>query len=212
MVSKASEDLPLPERPVRTIRLSRGRVRSMFLRLCSLAPRISMVSCGTCYLAYPEAVVRPPPLCRRAAASGDEHVYVTRQEVPRPVPVCGPAHGNREASGLRGPNRSRRIRGVEFQTGGCPGLAGSFRERAGTHRRRGGADLEGGRLGPAAGDAATRQKSDGGNCEGRVDSHRTKSTRQLAPDSRFSRAGADRGETAQQSSGARGREEPRAGP
>src|ERR1039458_3320327 len=94
----------------------------------------------------------------------------------------------------------------------CPGLAGSFRERAGTHRRRGGADLEGGRLGPAAGDAATRQKSDGGNCEGRVDSHRTKSTRQLAPDSRFSRAGADRGETAQQSSGARGREEPRSGP
>jgi hypothetical protein len=51
-------------------------------------------------------------------------------------------------------------------------LAGSFRERAGTHRRRGGADLDGGRLGPAAGDAATRQKSDRGYREGRVDSHR----------------------------------------
>src|ERR1019366_1798619 len=105
MVSKASEDLPLPERPVRTIRLSRGRVRSMFLRLCSLAPRISMVSCGTCYLAYPEAVVRPPPLCRRAAASGDEHVYVTRQEVPRPVPSRGTVAGvggARWATGLRG--------------------------------------------------------------------------------------------------------------
>src|ERR1035437_10902714 len=60
MVSKASDDLPLPERPVRTIRLSLGRVRSMFLRLCSLAPRMSMVSCGTCYLAYPEPVLRPP--------------------------------------------------------------------------------------------------------------------------------------------------------
>src|SRR5262245_27770732 len=42
MVSKASEDLPEPDRPVSTTNWSRGRSRSMFLRLCSRAPRIEM--------------------------------------------------------------------------------------------------------------------------------------------------------------------------
>src|SRR6476646_8707096 len=40
MVSKASEDLPEPDRPVKTTSLSRGISRSMFLRLCSRAPRM----------------------------------------------------------------------------------------------------------------------------------------------------------------------------
>src|SRR5581483_11818520 len=40
MVSKASEDLPEPDRPVNTTRLSRGMATSMFLRLCSRAPRM----------------------------------------------------------------------------------------------------------------------------------------------------------------------------
>src|SRR6185312_12196320 len=44
MVSKASEDLPEPDRPVITISRSRGRSRSMFLRLCVRAPRMRMVS------------------------------------------------------------------------------------------------------------------------------------------------------------------------
>src|SRR5690606_380742 len=35
-------DLPEPESPVNTTRLSRGRSRSTFLRLCSRAPRIEM--------------------------------------------------------------------------------------------------------------------------------------------------------------------------
>jgi hypothetical protein len=39
-VSKASEDLPDPERPVMTISFSRGRSTSMFLRLWVRAPRI----------------------------------------------------------------------------------------------------------------------------------------------------------------------------
>src|ERR687885_751525 len=47
MVSNASEDLPLPLSPVTTTSRSRGRLRSMFLRLCCRAPRISMVSRGT---------------------------------------------------------------------------------------------------------------------------------------------------------------------
>src|SRR5215470_4018155 len=42
MVSKASEDLPEPERPVNTTSLSRGISTSMFLRLCSRAPRMVM--------------------------------------------------------------------------------------------------------------------------------------------------------------------------
>src|SRR5215510_9409368 len=40
MVSKASEDLPEPERPVNTTSRSRGIATSIFLRLCSRAPRI----------------------------------------------------------------------------------------------------------------------------------------------------------------------------
>src|SRR5215510_3655445 len=43
MVSKASEDLPEPERPVNTISRSRGISTSMFLRLCSRAPRMAMM-------------------------------------------------------------------------------------------------------------------------------------------------------------------------
>src|ERR1700677_103711 len=42
MVSKASDDLPEPERPVNTTSLSRGIARSTFLRLCSRAPRTTM--------------------------------------------------------------------------------------------------------------------------------------------------------------------------
>src|SRR5579864_4366137 len=42
MVSKASEDLPEPDRPVNTTSWSRGMATSTFLRLCSRAPRMAM--------------------------------------------------------------------------------------------------------------------------------------------------------------------------
>src|SRR5579862_4678613 len=42
MVSKASEDLPLPDGPVNTTSERLGMSRSIFLRLCSSAPRTSM--------------------------------------------------------------------------------------------------------------------------------------------------------------------------
>src|ERR1700744_5252555 len=42
MVSKASEDLPDPDRPVSTVRVSRGLSTSIFLRLCARAPRMEM--------------------------------------------------------------------------------------------------------------------------------------------------------------------------
>src|SRR5436309_10141923 len=44
MVSKASEDFPDPESPVKTISFSRGSSRETFFRLCSRAPRITSVS------------------------------------------------------------------------------------------------------------------------------------------------------------------------
>src|SRR5208282_2161655 len=44
MVSKASEDFPEPESPVITTSRSRGISRSMFLRLCSRAPLMTILS------------------------------------------------------------------------------------------------------------------------------------------------------------------------
>lgn len=49
MVSNASDDLPLPESPVKTISLSRGRVTLTFLRLCSFAPLIIILSLAMFY-------------------------------------------------------------------------------------------------------------------------------------------------------------------
>src|SRR5688572_26036541 len=46
MVSKASDDLPDPDTPVMTTNLLRGTTTSMFLRLCSRAPRMTMESIG----------------------------------------------------------------------------------------------------------------------------------------------------------------------
>src|SRR5689334_4044117 len=43
MVSKARLDLPEPESPVTTTSLSRGISTDMFLRLCTRAPRTSML-------------------------------------------------------------------------------------------------------------------------------------------------------------------------
>src|SRR5712691_10551485 len=45
MVSKASDDFPEPDSPVKTTSLSRGIVRSMSLRLCSRAPLITISVC-----------------------------------------------------------------------------------------------------------------------------------------------------------------------
>src|SRR6267143_3017063 len=45
MVSKASDDFPEPDSPVKTTSLSRGMVRSMSFRLCSRAPLITISVC-----------------------------------------------------------------------------------------------------------------------------------------------------------------------
>src|SRR5262249_7881048 len=44
MVSKASEDLPDPETPITTVRELCGTSKSMFLRLCTRAPRTTIFS------------------------------------------------------------------------------------------------------------------------------------------------------------------------
>src|SRR5437879_6408776 len=44
MVSKASDDLPEPDKPVMTTRLLRGMSTSMFLRLWTRAPRTAIQS------------------------------------------------------------------------------------------------------------------------------------------------------------------------
>src|SRR3989442_7653760 len=44
MVSKARDDLPDPDRPVKTMSRLRGSTRSMCLRLCSAAPLMTMES------------------------------------------------------------------------------------------------------------------------------------------------------------------------
>src|SRR6202035_5401055 len=50
MVSKASEDLPEPDRPVNTTSRSRGISRSISLRLCSRAPRMAMTRGSRAFL------------------------------------------------------------------------------------------------------------------------------------------------------------------
>src|SRR3989475_9451846 len=50
MVSKASDDFPEPDSPVKTTSLSRGMVRSMSCRLCSRAPLITI---SVCCVAFP---------------------------------------------------------------------------------------------------------------------------------------------------------------
>src|SRR5215210_712215 len=50
MVSKASEDLPLPERPVTTTMTSRGSETVMSFRLCSRAPRTTIWLSAICFL------------------------------------------------------------------------------------------------------------------------------------------------------------------
>src|SRR5215207_4358388 len=69
MVSKASEDLPEPDKPVNTTSRSRGISTSTFFRLCSRAPRmvIARVADALCWrfarstssiTAFPGALMR----------------------------------------------------------------------------------------------------------------------------------------------------------
>src|SRR5688500_17613555 len=52
MVSNASEDFPEPDSPVITVSLSRGIETSMFLRLCSRAPRMNNASSAIAWVSW----------------------------------------------------------------------------------------------------------------------------------------------------------------
>src|SRR6202521_2743972 len=68
MVSKASDDFPEPDSPVKTTSLSRGMVRSMSFRLCSRAPLITISVCwptlpaGGSFLSATDACPHPAGL------------------------------------------------------------------------------------------------------------------------------------------------------
>src|SRR5450759_2503932 len=75
MVSKASDDLPDPESPVKTTSLSRGIDSVTFLRLCSRAPRMVIWSVGMDSCLFLVSCDR-----KRSARGGDQ----------LPVPVVDP--------------------------------------------------------------------------------------------------------------------------
>src|SRR5919206_2560183 len=68
MVSKASDDFPDPDRPVKTISRSRGSSMLTFLRLCSRAPRtISVSDMGSRRLTgFPELALQVADLVAQA--------------------------------------------------------------------------------------------------------------------------------------------------
>src|SRR6266536_1535322 len=79
MVSKASDDLPDPDSPVKTIRALRGRSRWTFFRLCSRAPRTTRRS----------VTLRVSlPLCQGGSSNRPRSLYAaTRQRL---FPVVAP--------------------------------------------------------------------------------------------------------------------------
>src|SRR5438128_3073184 len=85
MVSNASDDLPDPDSPVKTISLSRGMDRVTFFRLCSRAPRMVIWSVGIRTLGY-------PLLSRdRKRSAGGGHELLPRPFDPALRDRCPPA-------------------------------------------------------------------------------------------------------------------------
>src|SRR5438445_489728 len=88
MVSKASEYFPEPDSRVITTCWSRGISRSMFLRLCSRAPRITIRSLAMA-LYY---TARGP----RQGGGGERRVGPHRAGPPRQVPTVQGDRGERD--------------------------------------------------------------------------------------------------------------------
>ena len=89
MVSKASDDLPEPDRPVKTISLSRGSSMAMFLRLCSRAPRTTRESDTATRLAGPAPRTNACSSQRRRSAGRSR----PHDRVPRRAHQLGSADG-----------------------------------------------------------------------------------------------------------------------
>src|SRR3712207_5349419 len=91
MVSKAKEDLPLPERPVTTTITSRGRETVTSFRLCSRAPRTTIWLSAIAHHPFSFSPTGKYTAPQREAKEPDcsERNFSTR----RPVydrPVCHP--------------------------------------------------------------------------------------------------------------------------
>src|SRR5579875_671754 len=91
MVSKARLLLPEPERPVMTTSLSRGMVTSIFFKLCSRAPRMTILSCGILI----SALFRPRSRGRLVRQQGAEekerqtyHQYYSYKQTEIKRPPC----------------------------------------------------------------------------------------------------------------------------
>src|SRR3954468_14444948 len=132
MVSKASDDLPEPDSPVNTTSLSRGIVRSTFLRLCSRAPRI--------------AITRACPCASAARSKRSSILAIWSFELPsfarrRPV-------GNGLCSALppqnHGTNRSRIKPRTDEEQGASSSLHPGAAQRLSECSRRGILGLSGG--------------------------------------------------------------------
>src|ERR1700683_5548246 len=87
MVSNASEDLPEPETPVTTVNVLCRTSKSMFLRLCTRAPRTTMLSVDMLFVNMDrEAVARPiSPAGTHSGASARtaESFYYTAAKNPQ---------------------------------------------------------------------------------------------------------------------------------
>src|SRR6478735_12538534 len=94
MVSKASDDLPEPDSPVKTMSWLRGRSTSTFLRLWTRAPRTVIQSCD---MSNSREILRLPKLLVYHAVSQPgvlepvEEVERQPQQEPDPEPLPGRA-------------------------------------------------------------------------------------------------------------------------
>src|SRR4029079_5070898 len=105
MVSNASDDLPEPDRPVITTSLSRGISTSMFLRLCSRAPLMTIFFMS-------DGGAGPPTIHTLRAKVALQPQRVGRTDFQHAYPITSAAtvfgvFGGRFA-GLRVSNPSRR--------------------------------------------------------------------------------------------------------
>src|ERR1700690_1403701 len=98
MVSNASDDLPLPLKPVKTTSLSRGIESERFLRLCSRAPPIFMNSLLTVVKFQIERI------CNSTSKQRGCKVGVVAKDLkphPHPGPLpsrCGSGEGEKFAA------------------------------------------------------------------------------------------------------------------
>src|SRR5947208_13051742 len=114
MVSNASDDLPEPDRPVRTISLSRGSSRLMLRRLCSRAPRTTILSATDAKSTGERAFGgRTSAECRRRADGGAAAPVHVERAVVGDDPEVGTQHAHvvAEVGGLGAVHRRLRVEG-----------------------------------------------------------------------------------------------------